>query len=195
MIKNYFNKPISKRFIDAFPKFKADKGEEGTYFWESWLQSPFYTSDFTEEEMKEIYNHLLAEYYNSHFIYLDDLGIRLNIFHTIEEYYPNVKQRLLIVKNLRELTLDQFKESGVAIDSQGSNPKVYKQMDELIDQIDSQTASFQLKSEEQALKAKFFALYDGVMEEFIGRFKKCFVKLYSGLTDYLYFNPTIEEEK
>ena len=28
MIKNYFNKPISKRFIDAFPKFKADEGEE-----------------------------------------------------------------------------------------------------------------------------------------------------------------------
>lgn len=194
MIKNYFNKPISKRFIDAFPKFKADEGEEETYFWESWLQSPFYTSDFTEEEMKGIYNHLLAEFYNSHFIYLDDLGIRLNVFHIIDEYYPNVKERILLVNRLRDLTLDEFKESGMAIDSQGSNPKTATQMKELINLVDTQTASFQLKSEEQAIKTKFFALYDGVMEEFIGRFKKCFVKIYSGLTDYLYFNPIEEEE-
>lgn len=191
MRPNYFNKPISKRFIDAFPKFKADEGEDVNYFWEAWQQSPFYkaTADFTEQDLKEIYNHLLAEYYNWHFIYLDDLGITLNVFHLIEEFYPNTKERLNIAEQIRNLSIEDFKKSGISINSQGANPKTTEQMDELIDLVDAQTANFQLKSQEQTLRAKFMSLYDGIMEEFIERFKPLFVKLYNGVNSYIYRNP------
>lgn len=191
--KNYFVNPIRKRFIDAFPKFKNDDpASDKAYFYEAWLQSPFYNENLTETDLKDIYNHLLADYYDWHFIYPDDLGITLNTFKIIDEYYPNVKVRLELVKELRNMTVEEFEKSGITISSQGQNPKIRKEMDELIDFVDSQNASFQLKSKEQTLRAKFMSLYDGVMDEFISRFKPLFVKLYSGVNDYIYIN--CEEE-
>ena len=196
MRRNYFTKPITKRFIDAFPKFKADEGETNVkYFWETWQTSPFYEQDLTETDLYEIYNHLLAQYYNWHYVYIDDLGIALNTMHIIHDYYPNCKQRLSLVAQLRELTVDDFAKSGITIDSQGANPKTATDMDELIDLVDSQNASFQLRSQEGAIRAKFMSLYDGVMDEFIGRFKDLFVKLYNGVNSYIYRNPIENEEE
>lgn len=195
MIRNYFLKPITKRFIDAFPKFKNEDGTSVKYFWETWLDSPFYDANLTESDLQDIYNHLLAQYYNWHYVYMDDLGIALNTFHIIHDYYPNCKERLNLVAQIRNLSIDEFKKSGLMINSQGSNPKIATEMDELIDLVDSQSANFQLKSQEQALKAKFVALYDGVMEDFIVRFKPLFVKLYSGVNSYLYQNKIEEEEE
>ena len=88
-----------------------------------------------------------------------------------------------------------IKQSGITVDSQGSNPKIATSMDKLINLVDSQNANFQIKSQEQTLKAKFMALYDGVMEEFIERFKPLFVKLYNGVNSYLYRNPIEKEEE
>ena len=195
MIYNYFVNPIRKRFIDAFPKFKNDGTDDNVYFWEAWQQSPFYNESLTETDLKHIYDHLLADYYNWHFIYPDDLGITLNVFKIIEEYYPNVKVRLDLVEQLRNLSLDEFKKSGITINSSGQNPKIATEMDELIDLVDSQNASFQLKSHEQVLRAKFMALYDGIMDEFIARFKPLFVKLYSGVESYLYINCEQEDNE
>lgn len=189
MIRNYFNDPITKRFIDAFPKFKKEENETKNYFWETWLSSPFFDDKLTEEDLKKIYNHLLAAYYDWHFIYMDDLGIALNIFHIVEDYYPNTKVRLQLVEQLRDMDLEEFKKSGLSINSAGANPKVATNMDALIDLVDSQSANFQLKSTEQTLRAKFNSLYDGVMEDFINRFKPLFVKLYSGVDSYIYQNP------
>jgi len=195
MIRNYFNKPIRKRFIDAFPKFKADEGEDVKYFWESWQESPFYMSSLTEDDLKEIYNHLMASYYDWHYIYADDLGISLNTFHIIHDYYPNCKERLKIANDIRVLSYDEFKKSGIMINSAGQNPKIATEMDELIDLVDSQNASFQLKSLEQTYRAKFMALMDGIMDDFTDRFAKLFVKLYNGVNSYLYVNQVEEEEE
>lgn len=194
MHRNYFKHPISKRFIDAFPKFKDENNEE-TYFWETWLASPFYDSTITESDLEDIYNHLLAQFYNWHYVYLDDLGIALNTMHIIHDYFPNVKQRLDLVAQLRTMTVADFAKSGIQIDSQGSNPKTSTDMDALIDLVDSQNASFQLRSEEGAIRAKFSSLVDGIMDEFIDRFKPLFVKLYSGVNDYIYTNKFDEEEE
>lgn len=194
MIHNNFRHPISKRFFDAFPQFKDVANDGVDYFWETWQSSPFYLASLTEQDLEDIYNHLLAKYYDWHFRYMDDMGIRLNIMHIIHDYYPNCKERLSLVEQMRNLSLDEFKKSGMLIDSQGQNPKVSTNMDELINLVDSQNASFELKSQEQTLKAKFLALYDGVMDEFIDRFKECFVKLYSGINSYVYFNDLDEEE-
>lgn len=193
MIKNYFKSPITKRFIDAFPKFKRDDDEDDTkvYFWEGWQKSPFYDANIAEDKMKDCYYHLLAAFYDWHFIYKDDLGISLNVYHTIHDYYPNVITRLDLVEQLRNLTLDEFKKSGITINSQGANPKIATDMDKLIDLVDSQTANFQLKSTEQVIKAKFMSLYDGIFDDFVDKFKDYFVKLYSGVNDYLYLNPII----
>ena len=195
MRPNFFKKPISKRFIDAFPRFKQkDASDTGTYFWETWINSPFYDSTLLESDLEDVYNHLLAAYYNWHYIYLDDLGIALNTMHIIHDYYPNCKERLALVEQMRTLTLDEFKKSGIMIDSQGQNPKVATNMDELIDLVDSQNASFQLKSEEQAIRGKFMSLMDGVMDQFIDRFKPLFTKLYAGVNSYIYTNKFDEEE-
>lgn len=194
MIKNYFEHPTRKRFIDAFPKFKNENENDDTlYFWEAWQASPFYNKDLTEEDLKHVYDHLLADYYNWHYIYPDDIGITLNTFKIIDEYFPNVKVRLDLVKQLRDMTLEEFEKSGISIQSSGQNPKIATEMDKLIDLVDSQNANFVLKSKEQTLRAKFASLYDGVMDEFIARFKPLFVKLYSGVNDYLYIN--CEEEQ
>ena len=192
---NHFNKPIRKRFIDAFPKFKQDAGDTLDYFWETWQKSPFYLNTLTEQDLQEIYWHLMAAYYNWHFIYPDDLGISLNVMHIIHEYFPNVKERLNIVSQIRGLTLQEFKDSGTDIMSEGQNPKVEQAMNEFIDLVDNQTVSFSLKSDEQALKAKFYSLYDGVFDEFIDRFKEQFVVLYNGVNDYIYSNKFDEEDE
>lgn len=196
MIRNYFEKPIRKRFIDAFPKFERDDDEDESisYFWETWTDSPFYLSALTKDDLKEIYHHLMAAYYDWHFIYPDDLGIKYNVMHVIEEYYPNVKERLSLVAQIRGLTLDAFKKSGINIQSSAQNPRIATDMDELVDLVDSQVADFQLKSDEQALRAKFMSLYDGIIDEFIERFRYMFVRLYNGVNSYLYINKINEEE-
>lgn len=194
MIKNYFEHPITKRFIDAFPKFERECEEDTkVYFWEGWQQSPFYDVSISKEDIKSCYYHLLAKYYDWHFIYQDDLGISLNIYHTIHDYYPNVIERLKLAEQLRNMSLDEFKKSGITINSQGQNPKIPTNMDKLIDLVDSQTANFQLKSTEQVIRAKFMSLYDGIMDDFVDKFKEYFVKLYSGVNSYIYCNP-IENE-
>ena len=195
MRRNYFEQPITKRFIDAFPKFEADDGEDTKYFWETWQDSPFYDSTLTKSDIKDVYNHLLAAYYNWHYVYMDDLGIALNTMHIIHDYYPNCKERLSLVSQLRALTVDEFAKSGINITSQGANPKTATEMDELIELVDSQNANFTLRSEEGAMRAKFNSLYDGVMDDFIGRFKGLFVKLYNGVNSYIYRNPLEEEEE
>ena len=195
MRPNFFNKPIRKRFIDAFPKFKQEGGDTLDYFWETWQKSPFYLSSLTEQDLQEIYWHLMAAYYNWHFIYPDDLGIALNVMHVIHEYFPNVKERLNITAQIRALTLDEFKNSGIDIQSSGQNPKVEKAMDDFIDTVDSQIVNSSLKSEEQALKAKFYSLYDGIFDEFIDRFKEQFVVLYNGVNDYIYTDKFDDEEE
>lgn len=192
MRRNFFKKPITKRFIDAFPKFEDTDEENINYFWETWQASPFYDSTIPKADLKDIYNHLLAAYYNWHYVYMDDLGIALNTMHIIHDYYPNCKERLSLVSQLRELTVDDFAKSGIQINSQGANPKTATDMDELIDLVDSQSANFQLRSTEGAIRAKFNSLFDGVMDEFIDRFKDLFVKLYSGVTSYIYRNPLEE---
>lgn len=195
MIRNYINNPITKRFIDAFPKFKADTGETTKYFYETWQDSPFYDSNLTENDIKDIYNHLLAAFYNWHYVYMDDLGIALNTMHIIHDYYPNVKERLSLVSQLRALTVEEFAKSGLNITSSASNPKVETEMDELVDLVDSQNATFNIRSEEGAIRAKFNSLVDGIMDEFIDRFKPLFVKLYSGVNSYIYQNKQEEEEE
>lgn len=195
MIRNYFENPITKRFIDAFPQFeRTEQDDTKVYFYEGWQASPFYDSNLTKDDLKHVYYHLRAAYYNWHFIYMDDRGISDNIYHIIEEFYPNCKERLSLVSQLRAATLDEFKDNGTFIDSTGQNPKTTTNMNKLIDIVDTQNASFQFKSKEQAIRAKFNSLYDGVMEAFIERFKPLFVKLYSGVNDYLYKNPIDEEE-
>ena len=193
---NYFNQPITKRFIDAFPKFKRTDAEDTTvYFYEGWLESPFYDSNLTEEDLKKIYYNLRANYYNWHYIYMDDLGIADNTYRIIKNFYPNAKERISLVDQLRNMTLEEFKSSGMYIDSTGSNPKIATEMGKLIDLVDTQTASWQMKSQEQVIKAKFASLYDGVMEQFIDRFKPLFVKLYNGVSDYIYQNPIEKGEE
>ena len=196
MRRNYFENPITKRFIDAFPQFERTEQDDTTvYFYEGWQASPFYDSTITKDDLKHIYYHLRAAYYNWHFIFTDDRGISDNVYHIIEEYYPNCKERLSLVAQLRAATLDTFKDNGTFIDSTGTNPKVEKTMSELVDMVDTQNASFQYKSTEQAIRAKFNSLTDGIMEAFIDRYKPLFVKLYSGVSDYLYKNPIEEEEE
>ena len=117
---NYFNQPITKRFIDAFPKFKRESVEDTTvYFWEGWQQSPFYDSNLTEDDLSSIYYNLRANYYNWHFIYMDDLGISDNTYRIIKNFYPNARERISLVKQLRDMTLEDFKASGMFIDSSG----------------------------------------------------------------------------
>ena len=187
--------PITKRFIDAFPVFESTEGDQGTYFWETWQQSPFFTEEITKDDLHLIYNHLLASYYNWHFIYFDDIGIRLNVMHVIDDYFPNTKIRLDLAKQLRDMTVEEFRKSGMQITSHGQNPKTAKNMDELISLVDDQTASFQFKSKEQVIRAKFFALQDGIMEDFISRFKFMFVQLYGGFNHYVYFNEEEEDDQ
>lgn len=138
---------------------------------------------------------MMAKYYNWHYVYLDDSGIAMNTMHIIHDFYPNTKERLQIAKNLKDMSLEEFKKSGMIIDSQGANPKVATEMDELINLVDSQSASFQLKSQEQALRAKFLSLYDGIMDEFLARFDYQFVKLYNGVNNYIYINKEDESDE
>ena len=196
MIRNYINSPITKRFIDAFPQFERTEQDDTTvYFYEGWQASPFYDSNLTKDDLKHIYYHLRAAYYNWHFIFMDDRGISDNVYHIIEEYYPNCKERLSLVSQLRGATLSTFMEGGTYIDSTGQNSKTEKAMNELIGFVDQQNASFQLKSTEQAIRTKFNSLTDGIMEAFIERFKPLFVKLYNGVNDYIYQNPIEEGEE
>lgn len=152
-----------------------------------------YAGGLDQPTVGMIYYLLYARYGNSHSAYSDENQFKFSIFSTIWQYAPTWKKRLDIQEKLRNLTEDELLRGGKAIYNHSFNPNTSPStntMEELLTINDQNTTNYK-KSKLEAYASLMDILKTDVSEEFIGKFKKHFIKITA--PDYpLYYATEVE---
>lgn len=176
MIKKAF---LTKTFYEKYPN--------STVFLDMWNVSPFKINTITNEEITEIYNHLVTEYMMSHFKFIEQLQIDLQVAHLIHNYYPNVKKRLELQKQMLTLTDEELAQGGLLIQSDMVNPDT-DEITPLGDDLPfTSKKSIQTKkhSKLDRIARQYSLIIDGIYDTFITRFKDLFITLVIGTDNLL----------
>lgn len=135
-----------------------------------------YTSDLIET----LYYLLYAKYGNSSIASSDETQFKYKVFMTIFEYAPAWKQRLKIQEKLFNLDpdSDDVTNSSIKINNHAENPDTEPGTDafEPLAGINSQSASTLKRGKLEGYSMLNELLETDVTEEFLGRFKKFFIK-------------------
>lgn len=176
MIKKAF---LTKTFYEKYPN-----SEE---FLKMWNVSPFKINTITNEEIIEIYNHLLTEYMVSHFNFIEPLQIDLQVAHLIHNYYPNVKKRLDLQSQMLALTDEELAQGGLLIQSDMVNPDT-DEITPLGDDLPyTSKKSIQTRkhSKLDRIARQYGLIIDGIYDTFILKFKDLFITLIVGTDNLL----------
>lgn len=150
-------------------------------------------TDLQENDIEGLYYLLYARYGNSHSAYSDENQFKYAMFSTIWQYGPTWKKRLSIQEQLRNLKEDELLRGGKAIYNHSFNPNTSPStntMEELLTINDQNTTNYK-KSKLEAYANLMDILKTDVSEEFIGKFKKHFIKITA--PDYpLYYATEVE---
>lgn len=152
-----------------------------------------YAGGIEQSTVGMIYYLLYSRYGNSHSAYSDENQFKFAIFSTIWQYAPTWKKRLDIQEKLRNLTEDELLRGGKAIYNHSFNPNTSPStntMEELLTINDQNTTNYK-KSKLEAYANLMDILKTDVSEEFIGKFKKHFIKITA--PDYpLYYTTEVK---
>ena len=149
-----------------------------------------YAGGIDQSTVGMIYYLLYSRYGNSHSAYSDENQFKFAIFSTIWQYAPTWKKRLDIQEKLRNLTEDELLRGGKAIYNHSFNPNTSNTMEELLTINDQNTTNYK-KSKLEAYANLMDILKTDVSEEFIGKFKKHFIKITA--PDYpLYYTTEVK---
>lgn len=150
-------------------------------------------TDLQQEDIGGLYYLLYARYGNSHSAYGDENQFKYAIFSTIWQYGPTWKKRLEIQENLRNLKEDELLRGGKAIYNHSYNPNTAPStntLEELLTINDQNTTNYK-KSKLEGYANLMALLETDVSEEFLGKFKKHFIKITA--PDYpLYYTTEVE---
>lgn len=150
-------------------------------------------TNLQQGDIEGLYYLLYARYGNSHSAYSDENQFKFAIFSTIWQYGPTWKKRLEIQQNLRGLTEDDLLRGGKAIYNHSYNPNIAPStstMEELLTINDQNTTNYK-KSKIEGYANLMALLETDVSEEFLGKFKKHFIKITA--PDYpLYYTTEVE---
>lgn len=133
----------------------------------------------SEESVTTLYYLLYARYGNSHIASSDENQFKYKVFSTIFMYGPTWEKRLEIQKALREMDLEEVRESAKAIYNHSFNPSTAPStdtMDELTT-INDQNVTKHKRSKTDAYALLIGLLETDVTKEFIDRFAKLFLKI------------------
>ena len=148
-------------------------------------------------DIEGLYYLLYARYGNSHSAYSDENQFKYAIFSTIWQYAPTWKKRLSIQEELRKLEYNSGENGifhgGKAIYNHSYNPNTAPStstLEELLTINDQNTTNYK-KSKLDGYANLMALLETDVSEEFLGKFKKHFIKITA--PDYpLYYTTEVE---
>lgn len=137
------------------------------------------TVDLTDDNLKILYNLLMARYANSHFANKDLLQSKNKLYSIIFMYGPTWQARLNLQAKLRGLSDDDLLKGSKAIYNHAFNPSTEPGTSSLeeLDYINDQNTTNYKKSKLEAYAGLYELLVTDVTDMFINKFKKIFVTI------------------
>lgn len=132
-----------------------------------------------------LYYLLYSRYGNSNIASSDETQFKYKVFSTIFSYGPTWEKRLEVQKALREMDLDELRESAKAMYNHSFNPSTAPKTDvdgdewkaSVLSTINDQNVTIHKRSKTDAYALLLSLLETDVTTEFIDRFKKLFLTI------------------
>lgn len=168
---SYYGGYRTRTFADIFPTL-ADFVEDYTA---SGLTIQFNNSI----TLAQLYAMLYAHYGNSHIAYSDENQFRYYLYTIIFQYGPTVVKERYIQDQLRSLSDEELMLGGKAIYNHSYNPSTAPStstMEELLTINDQNTTNYK-KSQMEGYANLLALLEKDVLDEFLHRFARLFIKI------------------
>lgn len=133
----------------------------------------------TSDNATTLYYLLYARYGNSHIASSDENQFKYKVFSTIFQYGPTWEKRLEVQSALRDMNLEELRESSKQIYNHSYNPSTAPSTDTLdeLTTINDQNVTKHKRSKTDAYAILLNLLETDVTEEFINKFKKLFITI------------------
>lgn len=179
--QSYYGAYRTRTFADIFPSEKDFSDE---------VKSSKLHQEFVDSELSIIYYLLYARYGNSHIAFSDENQFKYSVYSTIMMYGPAWKKRYEIQINVMKLTEDEILTGGKAIYNHSYNPSTVPSTDTLdeLPTVNEQNTTKYKKSKLEGYGILDSLIKTDVTEEFIGKFKKLFIKVLAPDYPLLYQN-------
>lgn len=180
-LNNFFGDPIVLQ-DSLYGNYRTRK------FTDIWEEVDDFANDYTgvgipttisEESLTTLFYLLYARYGNSHIASSDETQFKYKVFSTIFMYGPTWEKRLEIQKNLREMDIEELRESAKAIYNHSFNPSTTPSTDTIdeLTTINDQNVTKHKRSKTDAYALLIGLLETDVTKEFIDRFAKLFLTI------------------
>lgn len=169
---------LTKTFYQQYPNVNK--------FVEMWTNSPFKLPTVETVEIEFIYWQLVSEYMQSHFAFIEPLQIDLMVAKKIHNYYPNLKKKLELQKNILLMTETDLEDGNTAISSSMVNPDTdeIEPTDANLPYTSSKNLQTRKYSKPDRYTRQYNLIVDGLYDIFVKRFSDLFITLILG-TDSL----------
>lgn len=182
---SYYGEYRTRTFADIFPDINAWYASEET--------CPI-AIDLEDSGMltnEQLYYLLYARYGNRHIAMSDENRFIYALWSIVFQYGPTVSKKLGIQIGLRDLSIEELKTGSKAIYNHSFNPSTEPSTASLeeLTTIDNQNTTQYKKSDMEAYANLLALLETDVLEEFLAKFSKLFIKVVA--PDYpLYYETT-----
>ena len=176
MLNSVYGNYRTRTFADIFPDKTQFLTEYGTNGVTAAVVAQTEKKPITDKSAEILYFMLYAKYGNSSIASSDENQFKYKLWTTIYEYGPSWEKRQEIQQKLRTLTDDEINATTMMIYNHafynGSEPAV-----EILPGIDPQNTTKGKRGKLEGIGMLWEMLVTDVTEQFLGQFKKLFIKV------------------
>lgn len=187
----YYGSYRTRTFCDIFPSFEEFEAEYN----DSPLTIAFSKNGTTGLTLAQFYLMMYAHYGNSHIAYSDEYQFKYYMYSIMYQYAPAVIKKREIQDKLRAMTEEEIVVGGKAIYNHAYNPSTAPStstLEELTTINDQNTTNYR-KSLLEGYANLLALLEDDVVDEFIHKFRRLFIKVLAPDTPLLYETFIMED--
>lgn len=186
MINSYYGSYRTRTFADIFPSYEDFRNA----YEETALKIEF--NDYLS--LEQLYLMLYAHYGNSHVAYTDENQFKYYMWAIIYQHGPVMLKNREIQIRLTQLSEDEITKGGHAIYNHAFNPSTEPSTNTLreLEYINDQNTTNYVKSKLEGFAALKDLLDNDVVDDFIHKFKRLFIKVLA--PDYPLLYATEQED-
>lgn len=168
---SYYGGFRTRTFAQIFPSFEQFETEYNATSLKIEFNNYFKLSD--------LYYMLYAHYGNSHISFTDENQFKYYMYSIIYQHGPRVLKKREIQMEMTKITLEEAQIGGKAIYNHAYNPSTTPSQDYLegLPYINDQNTTNYKKSKLEGLSILNASLSSDLIDEFIHRFKRLFIKV------------------
>lgn len=172
---SYYGSYRTRTFADIYPSFDEFERE----YKESTLVIPFTQEGEKGLTLSQLYYMLYAHYGNSHIAYSDENQFKYYLYSIIYQHGPRVIKKRELQIAMTEINIEEAMQGGKAIYNHAFNPSTAPStstLEELLTINDQNTTNYK-KSTVEAISMLSAILEEDVVDDFIHKFKRLFIKV------------------